>query len=137
MSKGGGLVTLSGYDSDLYRLRTNQLVAPLGISYGKATYTEGGGVFIKAHPISQNITSKITFDGGLVVLLLNTEPDVKNTIVAETDLLSDTVGIAQERGQGRALFWGDDWISYWADPPEEPLKALWRNILNWFAHLTK
>jgi hypothetical protein len=104
-------------------------------SFPSTSYTEDGGVFIKAHPISQNITS-IHFDAGQVVLLLNTEPDVKNAVVADTNP-SDTVGIAQQRGQGRALFWGDDWISYWADPPEEPKKMLWRNILNWFAHLTK
>ena len=53
-----------------------------------------------------------------------------STVVAQ--LSSGPVGLALERGQGRAFVWGDEWVEFdsqWQSMPE--IKTFWINALSW------
>ena len=57
-----------------------------------------------------------------------------NTVTAS--LSAGPVAIAQERGSGRALAWGDEWVEYdseWQSMPQ--IRQFWVDVLGWLEHL--
>lgn len=80
------------------------------------------------HPVTAGLTS-VTFAGGYLVKDLGGN-DGKNTVLGS--ISAGPVAFAHERGNGRAVVWGDEWIEFdseWKSLPE--IEQLWVNMIAW------
>jgi len=121
---GGGVIAMTGHDGGADLPRANTLLAPLEVAYTPGLFTEPV-VDWAMHPISIGISS-VTFRGGYQVSATGTSTEVAR-------LAGGTpVGIALERGEGRAFIWGDEWIQYDSEWTTMPMiQQLWANMLGW------
>ncbi|MEZ4221312.1 MAG: hypothetical protein R3B13_10345 [Polyangiaceae bacterium] len=125
---GGGFISMTGYTGqaapDFF---TNTLLAPFGLSYQPGLKSEPVTTFA-THPVTQGLTS-VTFLGGYLVA------DAGGTSGTSTVIGSISAGpvaYAHERGKGRAVVWGDEWIEFdseWQSLPE--IEQLWINVMSW------
>jgi hypothetical protein len=128
MEARGGFVTMTGYTGaaapDFY---TNALLAPIGLEYQPGLYTEPVTTFAM-HPVTVGLTS-VTFAGGYLVKDLG---GMGGTSTVIGSISAGPVAFAHERGNGRAVVWGDEWIevdSEWKSLPE--IEQLWVNMIAW------
>ncbi|MDI1479215.1 hypothetical protein [Polyangium sp. y55x31] len=123
----GGFVSMTGYtdaDPDFY---TNTLLAPFGLAYQPGLHSEPVTMFA-AHPVTAGLSS-VTFLGGYLVQDLGGSGGTSEVIGS---IAAGPVAFAHERGKGRAVVWGDEWIEYdseWQSLPE--IEQLWVNIIAW------
>ncbi len=124
----GGFVSMTGYTGaaapDFY---TNTLLAPFGLEYQPGLFSEPVTMFAM-HPVTTGLTS-VTFAGGYLVKDLGGNGGT-NTIIGS--ISAGPVAFAHERGNGRAIVWGDEWIEFdseWTTLPE--IERFWVNIIAW------
>jgi hypothetical protein len=124
----GGFVSMTGYTGaaapDFY---TNTLLAPLGLEYQPGLQTEPVTIFAM-HPVTAGLTS-VTFAGGYLVKDLGGSGGTSTVIGS---ISAGPVAFAHERGKGRAIIWGDEWIEFdseWKTLPE--IEQLWVNMIAW------
>ncbi|MDI1436844.1 ThuA domain-containing protein [Polyangium sorediatum] len=123
----GGFVAMTGYTDAEPDFYTNTLLAPFGLAYQPGLYSEPVTMFA-AHPVTAGLSS-VTFLGGYLVKDLGGSG---GTSAAIGSISAGPVAFAHERGKGRAVVWGDEWIEYdseWQALPE--IEQLWVNILAW------
>ena len=125
---GGGFISMTGYTGnpapDFY---TNTLLAPFGLSYQPGLQSEPVTNFA-SHPVTQGLTS-VTFLGGYVVADAGGTPGTSTVIGS---ISAGPIAYAHERGKGRAVIWGDEWIEFdseWQTLPE--IQQLWVNVMAW------
>lgn len=125
---GGGFMSMTGYTGspapDFY---TNTLLAPFGLAYQPGLYTEPVTIFAN-HPVTVGLTS-VTFAGGYLVKDSGSSAG-KSSVIGS--ISAGPVAYAHERGKGRAVVWGDEWIEFdseWKTLPE--IQKLWVNIIGW------
>jgi hypothetical protein len=78
-----------------------------------------------AHPVTQGV-SKIGVDNGY-------EVEGAGATVLATEQ-GKTLLRARELGQGHALVWGDEWITYnseWSAHPDYQVTLFWLNMIKW------
>lgn len=128
MDERGGFVTMTGYTGsaapDFY---PNALLAPIGLEYQAGLYNEPVTMFAM-HPVTTGLTS-VTFAGGYLVKDLGGNG---GTSTAIGSISAGPVAFAHERGNGRAVIWGDEWIEFdseWKSLPE--IEQLWVNMIAW------
>lgn len=128
MEARGGFVTMTGYTGaaapDFY---TNTLLAPIGLEYQPGLYSEPVTKFAM-HPVTTGLTS-VTFAGGYLVKDLGGQGGTSTVIGS---ISAGPVAFAHERGKGRAVVWGDEWIEFdseWVALPE--IEQLWVNMIAW------
>lgn len=128
MEADGGFVSMTGYTGaaapDFY---TNTLLAPLGLEYQPGLKSEPVTMFAM-HPVTVGLTS-VTFAGGYLVKDLGGSG---GTSTAIGSISAGPVAFAHERGKGRAIIWGDEWIEFdreWKTLPE--IERLWVNMIAW------
>jgi hypothetical protein len=120
---GGGLIVMTGHDGGSDLPRANTLLAPFEVAYVPGLLTSPVTEWA-AHPISEGIAS-VTFRGGYHVAATGASTPVAS-------LSGEPVGVALERGTGRAFVWGDEWIEYdseWSSMPM--ITQLWLNLVSW------
>ena len=133
VSKGGGLMTLTGYADSSELTNVNSLLAPFGLSYGTNSILFGGGGQTAAvthwatHPLTEGV-SKVGVDNGYPVLgggtLIAWEPNVDESNVAR----------AVPFELGHVFAWGDEWITYdseWTQHTDYQVGRFWLNSLKW------
>jgi hypothetical protein len=130
IKNGGGFMTLIGYSDPSERENANRLLAPVGISYGaKPILAKTGPKTVPitqwtAHPVTEGV-SRLGVDNGYAVL-------GQGTVLAREagyDLLR-----AQSVGQGHALAWGDEWITFdseWTRNADYQVERFWLNAIKW------
>jgi hypothetical protein len=125
---GGGFVTMTGYaNSPNPDFLPNTLLAPFGLSYGGALSSATADTFFP-HPVTKGITS-VTFLGGYVVTPTPVMGGTSTLLAANAD---GNIAYAHERGKGRGVVWGDEWIEFdseWQTKPQ--IQQLWVNIMDW------
>lgn len=128
MEAGGGLMSMTGYNGtptpDFY---PNTLLAPLGLAYQPGLLTEPVTIFAN-HPVTVGLTS-VTFAGGYLV---KDSGSVGGTSTVIGSISAGPVAFAHERGKGRGVVWGDEWIEFdseWQTLPQ--IEKLWVNIFAW------
>ncbi len=125
---GGGFVAMTGYTGaaapDFY---TNTLLAPFGLAYQPGLHSEPVTIFA-SHPVTAGLTS-VTFLGGYLVAETGATAGTSTVIGS---ISAGPVAYAHERGKGRGVVWGDEWIEYdseWQSLPE--IEKLWVNMIAW------
>lgn len=125
---GGGFMSMTGYTGaaapDFY---TNALLAPFGLEYQPGLYTEPVTIFA-THPVTAGLTS-VTFAGGYLVKDSGASGGTSTLLGS---ISAGPVAYAHERGKGRGVVWGDEWIEFdseWKTLPE--IQKLWVNIIAW------
>jgi hypothetical protein len=128
VEQGGGYLALTGHTGeaapDFY---SNVFLAPYGLSFGGGLSLAPANQFF-AHPITDGV-STVTFLGGYLVTSVPVEGGVSTLFAANAD---GHVGYAHERGKGRVIAWGDEWIEFdseWTAIPD--IKTFWSNMLRW------
>lgn len=128
VTAGGGLVVLSGHSGAPTDVdATNDLMAGLGLALAPALVS-GPVTELAVHPTTTGLTS-LPIMGGHTVGVVGDVVGGVNTAIAT--LGGAPVGIAQRRGAGRVLVWGDDWIALddqWVEPQ---VQAIWRQAFAW------
>ena len=128
VAAGGGVMVMTGYTGGGEdRTRPNSLLAAVGLEYLPGLHN-GPVTSFEVHPLTTGLTS-VTFLGGYLVAEVAGIPGA-NTVVARLSV--GPAGIAQERGEGRVLVWGDEWIQFdseWTTLPE--INQLWVNVMSW------
>jgi hypothetical protein len=137
---GGAALSLTGYTGNgPDATRPNSLLAVIGIQYG----TFLGGTYdvppLIAHPVMKNV-AHVKFEGGYEVRVQTSDagtsaPDAgADTVVAQIDATHDAL-IVQERGSGRVVVWGDEWIEYDSEFASNPSnQQFWVDVLLWLTH---
>ena len=130
---GGGFVSMTGYTGspapDFY---TNTLLAPFGLQYQPGLLTEPVTIFA-THPVTAGLTS-VTFAGGYLVKDLGGSGGTSTVLGS---ISAGPVAFAHERGKGRAVVWGDEWIEFdseWKTLPQ--IEKLWVNLIAWIGPQT-
>ncbi len=125
---GGGFMSMTGYtgnpDPDFH---TNSLLAPFGLSY-QPGLQNGPITNFATHPVTAGLTS-VTFLGGYVIA---DSGGAGGTSTPIGTIAAGPVVFAHERGKGRAVVWGDEWIEFdseWTTLPE--IEKLWVNLMSW------
>ena len=126
---GNGAMSTIGYNyGGMHEeVNINKLFSPLGISYKSDGYITGFITDWVDHPVTQGIHNIRTING--------VETDGAGIVLAhESPQKVALQGI--EVGMGRALMWGDEWITYdelWtgAQAQNQQVERLWLNILKW------
>jgi hypothetical protein len=133
VAAGGGVMSMTGYTgSGPDRTQPNTLLASIGIQYLPGLY-DGPVTMFANHPTTAGLTS-VTFQGGYTVGPVDAVTGGVNTVTAS--LSAGPVGMAQERGSGRAYAWGDEWVEYdseWQSMPQ--IRQFWIDVLGWLEHL--
>lgn len=124
---GGGFVSMTGYTDSAPDFRANALLQPFGLSYSPGLHSEPVTIFA-THPVTVGLTS-VTFLGGYLVADAG---GAGGSSVVIGSISAGPVAYAHERGKGRAVVWGDEWIEYdseWQTLPE--IENLWVNLMSW------
>ncbi|MEZ4450232.1 MAG: DUF4350 domain-containing protein [Nannocystaceae bacterium] len=127
---GGGMMSLTGFTNNQPNADvTNSLITAIGLTYNTSQgWFSGPVTSFVAHPITMGLTS-ISFYGGLFINIANDGVGVNQTIMT---LPQGPVGVAQERKNGRAFVFGDEWVEFdsqWQNMPE--IKQFWVQTLKW------
>lgn len=125
VSRGGALIAMSGYVSAATDVDAqNQLLSVVGVSL-TAPLVDGPVTTFAEHPTTTGVTL-LEFRGGHAV-------NGAGTVIGS--LATGAIARAVERGAGRVVVWGDEWVSYdtqWATPD---VLRFWRQTLAWGQHL--
>ena len=132
VSKGGGLLTLTGYSQDATEVtNVNRLLAPFSISYGGAhILPKGAGnttvpiTTWNPHPIDAGVTA-VGVDNGYPVMGMG-------DVIATSGAYD--IGIAQTVANGHVFSWADEWITYnseWDSHPDYQVQTFWVNAVKW------
>lgn len=135
---GGGLMTLIGYGSPDERTNVNQLLDPLGVSYGETQILAKDGSVTRPvtnwfeHPTTEGVT-RIGVDNGYPVL-------GAGTVIAEED--EHVVARAVVHSEGRAFVWGDEWITYNSEwegdaAADYQVERLWVSVIKWLTPVSE
>jgi hypothetical protein len=129
---GGGLMSMSGYTgSGADYQRPNTLLAPLGLAYLPGLVS-GPVVNFATHPVTDGLSS-VTFNGGYLVSELPGASGGIDTVTAT--LAGAAAEIVQERGAGRIVVWGDEWVEFDSEWQAMPMiSQFWVDILDWLIH---
>jgi hypothetical protein len=126
---GGGVMTTIGYTPDEASEveNVNRLLHPLGLGYSTTQLDLSG--FITnwvQHPVTDSVSNIFTENG--------VEPaDVGGTTLAQDSAGRIALKVAQA-GKGKAVVWGDEWITYdseWQDVHDQQVERFWLNTLKW------
>jgi len=132
VSKGGGLMTLSGYSPDSTEVENvNRLLTPFSISYGTDhILPKGIGnttvpiTIWNPHPIDTGVTA-VGVDNGYPLMGMG-------DVIATGG--GDNLGLAQTVGNGHVFAWADEWITYnseWNSHPDYQVQTFWVNAVKW------
>jgi hypothetical protein len=130
---GGGMFAMNGYSTFTQAdISTNALFAKTGLRVVRPeTPSE---LTVNAHPLTKGIVA-LKFEGGREVGDDGGSAGVVNRVFLRNE--TQALGIAQERGGGRLVLFGDDWISFFeTNEPEGDKRQFWRNLMNWLGHST-
>jgi uncharacterized membrane protein len=136
VNAGGALLSIAGYyESGSDTTNTNSLLSGIGLTYGSYLLGSGGGPFyiteLASHPIMVGISS-LPFWGGFAVQPTASADGLgTNTTLATST--SQPVCMAQVRGQGRVLVWGDEWIENDTMSTSADVRRFWPQALSWLA----
>lgn len=125
---GGGVISLAGHDHDeATRARVNTLLDELGLAYVPPIIRGAGPVTSFApHPITQGLGA-LVFEGGYSI---EAAPTADLRLLGEVDA-RPVLGVL-ERGQGRVIIFGDEWVSFRSETETGPdNRSFWENALNW------
>jgi hypothetical protein len=140
VSEGGAVMSLTGYYTPSPDpANTSSLLSGIGLEYGAFLLAGSDNPYpvtdLANHPIMTGISS-LPFWGGYIVQASATADGLgTDTALAQVDLPPDSsiVCIAQERGSGRVVVWGDDWIEYDAEFAKPDVSRFWQQALTWLA----
>jgi hypothetical protein len=124
---GGGAMATIGYNygGTEEEININKLFAPLGITYKPKGYITNFITRWEPHPVTEGVLNIYTSNG--------VETNGEGIVLAhESPQKVAFQGIEVEKG--RALMWGDEWITYddlWTDVKDQQVERLWLNILKW------
>jgi hypothetical protein len=133
---GGAVMSVSGfYSSGSDTTNTNSLLSGIGIEYGAFLLGGTGSPAYTSdlanHPIMAGIAS-LPFWGGFTV-----QPSaIADGVGINTTLATATaqpICVAQVRGQGRVLVWGDEWIEIDSAFATSDVQRFWQQTLTWLA----
>jgi len=136
VSGGGAVLSVSGfYESGPDTSYSNSLLAGIGLAYGGFVVGGAGGPAmtsdLASHPIMAGITSLPFWGGFTVAPTAGADGLGRNAILAWSE--SQVVGITQERGAGRVVVWGDEWIEMDAQFDTPDVQRFWLQALTWLA----
>jgi hypothetical protein len=134
VSGGGAVFSVTGfYATTTDPANTNSMLQGLGLEYG--SYLLGGDGSpamtsnLAGHPIMAGITSLPFWGGFTVKPSAGADSLGTNATLAWAD--SQPAGVAQERGSGRALVWGDEWIENDSQFGTPDVRRFWEQALAW------
>ena len=129
---GGGVMTTIGYMSDEASelVNINRLLTPLGMGYDAAHLNLGDYVTSwDPHPVTLGVTNIFTQNG-----VAPRSPTAGGSVIAHG---GNEVALAVTQADaGRAVVWGDEWITYdalWTDIENQQVELFWLNILKWLS----
>jgi len=131
---GGGVMSTIGYTGDEASevVNVNKLLSGLGVGYSATKLSLTGFVTDwMRHPVTDGVR-KIRTDNGV-------EPDGAGDIVARGEDNRVALQVAQ-LDQGRAVIWGDEWVTYdseWTDVKDQQVELFWLNLLKWLTPPTE
>jgi hypothetical protein len=127
VNSGGGFLSMTGYTNDAsIDFRANSLLGNFGFAYD-GSILSGPITQFQPHPVTAGLTS-VTFLGGYHI---TSTPTVGVSTLLGT-IGTTPVAYAHERGDGRGVVWGDEWIQFdseWTTQPQ--IQKLWENIFTW------
>jgi len=127
---GGGAMTTIGYNSDEAAevVNVNRLLGSIGMGYSTTDLDLTDFVETwDAHPVTMGVTNIFTDNG--------VEPRGGGAVVARGDSNRVALEVLQV-DSGRAVVWGDEWITYdseWEDVQGQQVELFWLNILKWLS----
>jgi hypothetical protein len=128
---GGGVFSMTGYTgAGPDYSRPNLLLAEFGIQYLPGLLN-GPVTMFYTHPITAGLSS-VTFLGGYQIALT---PVAGGTSTVTATLSGGPVEVAAERGSGRVVSWGDEWVQFDSEWQTNPMiRQFWVDILGWLVH---
>jgi hypothetical protein len=130
IENGGGVMTTIGYTYDEASEveNVNRLLEPIGAGYSSTRLDLTDFVTSwEEHPVTMGVSSIFTDNG--------VEPEGDGTVVAYGS--GDRVALqVVEAENGKAVVWGDEWITYdseWVDVEGQQVELFWLNILKWLS----
>jgi hypothetical protein len=129
---GGGIMTTIGYMSDEANeiVNVNKLLTPLGMGYDPAHLNLDS--YIQSwdpHPVTMGVTNIFTQNG-----VAPRPPTAGGAVIAHG---GNEIALAvTQADSGRAVVWGDEWITYdalWTDVQNQQVELFWLNILKWLS----
>ncbi len=120
---GGGIVATSGFERDGSEPgRVNSLFAALDVAFQRPPRTGPVATF-DAHPVTRGVDF-LDFHGGYVITSTGAIP------LATT--VDGDVSVALERGAGRVVLWGDEWIlANFSFEGMSDAQTFWANAVAW------
>jgi hypothetical protein len=124
------MMSLTGFTNNQTNANvTNSLITAVGLTYNTSKGWFSGPITnFSAHPINEGLTS-IPFYGGLYIDVNGDGIGTNETIMS---LPQGPVGVVQERNDGRAFVFGDEWVEFdsqWQNLPE--IKQFWVQTIKW------
>lgn len=131
VQQGGGVMTTIGYTEDEATevVNINTLLSPLGLGYSSTKLDLTG--FIEnwvQHPVTDGVKNIYTDNG--------VEPDDALGTTLALDSYNRVALKVKQIGTGKAVIWGDEWITYdsqWTDLADQQVERFWLNILKWLS----
>ncbi len=125
LATGKGMITMAGYaNNQTDRDQQNSLAMASGVSYAAPIYNNPTEDWLN-HPISMGATSVQIYGGWQVV-------GAGDVFVRPLGEPNNSFGTATVVGQGAAIVFSDEWISFdseWQAIPEVPV--FWSNMIKW------
>jgi hypothetical protein len=128
---GGGVMTTIGYTPDEAKEveNVNRLLAPLGSAYSTSKVDLDGYITDWAsHPLTDGVKNIFVQNG--------TEPGGADESSLAWDSNHRVALQALQVDTGRAVVWGDEWITYdsqWQAVKDQQVARFWLNILKWLS----
>jgi hypothetical protein len=123
LETGGSLVVLTSYDASDYP-PYQTLLSDYTFAF-QNPIIDGPVTELAHHPTTAGVTS-LVFMGGYAIAYDAHFADLGS-------ISGQPVAAVGSPGEGRALVWGDEWVSFdkqWADD----VPTFWRNVLAWLRH---
>jgi hypothetical protein len=129
IAQGGGIISMTGYENGHFDEVSghNLLLSKLGVSYEVGKFFNSKEQTLANRPITNGV-SQVAFAGGAKVNIDSSKPGLSSLAWAEDGSL---IGATAELENGRAVVWGDEWISFdseWSTLPG--VKRFWAQMLN-------
>jgi hypothetical protein len=127
---GGGVMTTIGYfgDESAEVVNVNRLLTSIGMGYSTTNFQLSNFVDTWVpHPVTDGVRNIFTDNG--------VEPAGTGMVVARGQADRAALEVLQVEG-GRAVVWGDEWITYdseWQDVEDQQVELFWLNILKWLS----
>lgn len=146
VDKGGGFLTLTGYDAATEVVNVNRLLAPLGTKYNNVQILKQSGgstvpvtMWTAGSPVTAGITS-VGIDNGYEVLGIGPTP-APRLARAKEKLNANEYDVlrGQVIGSGHVLTWGDEWITFdgeWNGTGYQ-VERFWLNMIKWLTPATQ